>query len=38
MADPDIDLVVVHRVNPPTYRYGWNEVLELLDRVLSARG
>jgi len=35
---PDIDLVVVHRVDPSTYRFGWNEVLELLDRVLSARG
>jgi CubicO group peptidase (beta-lactamase class C family) len=34
---PEIDLVVVHRVNPSTYRFGWNEVLELLDRVLGAR-
>jgi CubicO group peptidase (beta-lactamase class C family) len=34
---PDIDVVVVHRVDAPTYRYGWNEVMELLDRVLQAR-
>jgi len=34
---PDIDLVVVHRVDAPTYRYGWNEVMELLDRVIRAR-
>ena len=34
---PDIDVVVVHRVDAPTYRYGWREVMELLDRVLQAR-
>jgi CubicO group peptidase (beta-lactamase class C family) len=34
---PDIDLVVVHRVNPTTYQYGWAEVLDLLDLVLMAR-
>jgi CubicO group peptidase (beta-lactamase class C family) len=34
---PDIDVVVVHRVNPSTYRFGWNEVMELLDRVIQAR-
>jgi len=34
---PDIDLVVVHRVDAPTYEYGWDEVLTLLDLILTAR-
>ena len=35
---PDLDVVVVHRVDAGTYRFGWNEVDELLRRVLAARG
>jgi CubicO group peptidase (beta-lactamase class C family) len=34
---PEIDLVVVHRVDAATYRHGWDEVTELLDRVIQAR-
>jgi CubicO group peptidase (beta-lactamase class C family) len=35
---PEIDVVVVHRVDAPTYRNGWSAVMELLDRILDARG
>jgi CubicO group peptidase (beta-lactamase class C family) len=34
---PDLDVVVVHRVDAPTYRNGWGAVMELLDRILDAR-
>ncbi|MGD8277292.1 MAG: hypothetical protein PVH00_04665 [Gemmatimonadota bacterium] len=34
---PDIDLVVVHRVDAPTYRFRCNEVDALHHRIPAAR-
>jgi len=35
---PELDVVVVHRVDAPTYRFGWRQVDELLRRIMAARG
>ncbi len=35
---PDLDLVVVHRVDAATFQYGWDEVYTLLRRIFNARG
>jgi len=34
---PELDVVVVHRVDAPTYRFGWSQVDELLRRIMAAR-
>jgi CubicO group peptidase (beta-lactamase class C family) len=35
---PDEDLVIVHRVDAATFRFGWDQVDELLQRILAAGG
>ena len=34
---PDLDVVVVHRVDAATFRFGWSQVDELLRRIMAAR-